>query len=153
MKSQFTTTAYFYALLIITFPLIQFLLYKFSNIEQVFQYLDGSWGLTVFYVFLGIINFFVLFWGLFVEINMRMAKISFTENGFEVKKFLGLGRTYVYAYSDFDGFVLRNFRTRGRHQEYCYLVSNQTPLVVFSSTYFKNYMDIRAKFAENMKQL
>lgn len=153
MESKFTKGAYFYAIMILCFPIFEFLLYKMSNLDQVIEQLKGHWGVIAFFIFLIIINLFVIFWGFFVEINMRMSKIVFLEKGIEVKKFLGLGRKYFYEYQYFEGFVVRKFRMRGKAQEYCYLLSKQIPLVVFSSMYYVNYEQVKNKISEKIKEL
>lgn len=150
MKSKLSKGAYFYSLLIILFPLIMFILMnKFLQLMQDYSH----WGITAFVIFSIIITLFVVFWGFFVEMNLRMAIITFNENGVEIKQFLGLGKKKFFSYNDLDGFVTKGFKSRGRYQEYTYLIQKNVAVSVFSSMYYNNYNEIRKAAVKYLKRL
>lgn len=150
MTSKLSNTAYFYTLLIISFPVLtaviarKFLL-MFEN--------NWHWGLTVFLVFCGLVSLFIIIWGFFIEMNMRMAVLQISEGTIEVKQLLGFGTKRLLKTDELDGFAIRDFRQRGQYHEYCYLIKGKKAVAVFSSLYYKNYMEIRGELQKHLKQL
>lgn len=150
MKSKLSKTAYFYSILILIFPIVMFfLMLKFHNLMEGYEH----WGITVFFVFCGLISIFVVIWGIFVEMNLRMSRITVSEKQIEVQRFLGIGKTRVWNTEEIDGFITKGFKTRGGYQEYCYLIQNNIAIAVFSSMYYTNYNDIRSEIQKYIKQL
>jgi len=150
MKSVLSKTAYFYSLLIVVFPFVMvFLIKKFMEITANYSH----WGLTFFLVLCGLISVFVVIWGFFVEMNMRMATVAVSSENIEIKQLLGFGTKRVLKTSEFDGFITKGFKTRGGYQEYCYLIKNNKAIAVFSSMYYSNYNEVRAEIQKHMKLL
>src|SRR5690554_4485255 len=136
MKAKLSKAAYFYSLLILIFPFVMFfLMYKFRMITAGYEH----WGITAFLVFCSLITAFVVIWGVFVEMTLRMSIITVTEKNIEVVRFLGLGKRRIWSTEQIDGFITKGFRSRGRYQEYCYLIQNNIAIAVFSSVYYSNY--------------
>lgn len=150
MKAHLSKAAYFYSLLILIFPFVMyFLTQKFKTITTGYEH----WGLTAFLIFCGILTAFVVIWGVFVEMTLRMSIITITEKNIEVVRFLGLGRKRVWNTEQFDGFITKGFKSRGRYQEYCYLIQNNIAVAVFSSTYYANYTEMRSEIQKHIKHL
>lgn len=150
MKSKLSNTAYFYSLLIISFPVLTAVLVK--KFLEMFQD-NWHWGLTVFLAFCGLVSLFIIIWGFFIEMNLRMAVLTITKDTVEIKQLLGFGTKRTIKISELDGFVVRDFRQRGQHQEYCYFIKDKKAVAFFSSLYYKNYMDIRKEVQEHLKYL
>lgn len=150
MKSTFSKTAYFYSILIIIFPFVMVFLIK-KLMELTVNY--SHWGLTLFLIVCGLMTVFVIIWGFFVEMNMRMAKIKITEEQIEIKQLLGAGTQRTLKTSEIDGFITKGFKTRGGYQEYCYLIKNNKAIAVFSSMYYSNYNEVRDEIQKYIKLL
>lgn len=150
MKSKLSNTAYFYSLLIISFPVLTaFIGNKFLGMFKD----TWHWGLTVFLVLCGLVSLFVIIWGFFIEMNLRMAIVTVSEEEIEIKQLLGFGTKKTFKTNEIDGFAVRDFRQRGQYQEYCYLIKDKQAVAVFSSLYYKNYMEFRAEIQKNIKHL
>lgn len=150
MKAKLSKAAYFYSFLILVFPFVMFfLMHKFRMITAGYEH----WGLTVFLVFCGLITVFVVVWGIFVEMTLRMSVITVTEKNIEAVRFLGLGKRRIWSTEQIDGFITKGFRSRGRYQEYCYLIQKNIAIAVFSSTYYANYTEMRSEIQKRIKHL
>src|SRR5690554_530631 len=150
MKSKLSKTAYFYSILILVFPIVMFfLMRKFRNLMEGYEH----WGITAFLVFCGLISAFVVIWGVFVEMNLRMSLITVSEKQIKVQRFLGIGKTRVWEMDQIHGFLTKGFKSRGGYQEYCYLIQNNIAIAVFSSMYYTNYNEIRSEIQKYIKQL
>ena len=150
MKSKLSNTAYLYSLLIISFPVLTAVIVR--KFLAMFQD-HWHWGLTVFLVFCGLLSLFILAWGFFVEMNLRMATINISGETIEIKQLLGYGTKRTFKTTDIDGFAIRDFKQRGQYQEYCYLIKDKKAVGVFSSLYYKNYMEVRDEIQKHVKQL
>ena len=111
------------------------------------------WGITAFIIVASLVTVFVVIWGFFVEMNMRMATLTITDDKIIIKQLLGLGTKRELAIEDIDGFVTKGFQTRGHYQEYCYLIRSEKAIAVFSSMYYANYNDIRAEIQKRLEYL
>jgi len=150
MKSKLSKTAYFYSILILIFPVVMFfLMNKFRTMMEGYEH----WGITLFLIFCGLISVFVVIWGAFVEMNLRMSVITVSEKQIEVGRFLGIGKKLVWNTEEIDGFITKGFKTRGGYQEYCYLIQNNIAVAVFSSMYYANYTEVRTEIQKYVKQL
>ena len=150
IQSKLSNTAYFYSLLILSFPILTaFIGNKFLRMFQD----SWHWGLTVFLVLCGLVSLFVIIWGFFIEMNLRMAIVTISEEDIEIKQLLGFGTKKNFKTKDIDGFALRECRQRGQYQEYCYLIKDKKAVAVFSSLYYKNYMEFREVIHNNIKHL
>lgn len=150
VQSKLSNTAYIYSILILSFPVLTaFIVNKFLTMFQD----NWHWGLTVFLVFCGLVSLFIIIWGFFVEMNVRMATIKINASTIEIKQLLGFGTKRTYKTNEIDGFVIRDFKQRGQYQEYCYLIKDQKAVAVLSSLYYKNYMDVRNELQQHLKQL
>lgn len=149
-QSKLSNTAYLYSLLILSFPVATvFVGNKFLSMFKD----NWHWGLTVFLVLCGLVSLFVIIWGFFVEMNLRMAVIKIANDTIEVKQLLGFGTKRVFKINEIDGFVIRDFKQRAQHQEYCYLIKDNKAIAVFSSLYYKNYMQVRTEIQQHLKML
>ena len=150
MKSKLSNTSYLYSILIISFPVLTaFIGNKFLRMFQD----SWHWGLTVFLVLCGLVSLFVIIWGFFIEMNLRMAIVTINEEDIEIKQLLGFGTKKTFKTKEIDGFAVRDFRQRGQYQEYCYLIKDKKAVAVFSSLYYKNYMEFRAEIQKHIKHL
>lgn len=150
VQSKLSNTAYFYSLLILSFPVLTaFIVNKFLRMFQD----NWHWGLTVFLVVCGLVSLFVIIWGFFIEMNLRMATVKITNDTIEVKQLLGFGTKKTFKVDAIDGFVIREFRQRAQHHEYCYLIQDKKAIAVFSSLYYKNYMEVRDELQQHLKLL
>lgn len=150
VQSKLSNTAYFYSVLILSFPILTaFIVNKFLRMFQD----NWHWGLTVFLVLCCLVSLFIIIWGLFVEMNLRMAKVKITNDTIEVKQLLGFGTKRIFKATDIDGFAVRDFRQRAQYHEYCYLIKDKQAVAVFSSLYYKNYMEIRAEIEKHITLL
>ncbi|WKW46112.1 ABC transporter permease [Myroides sp. JBRI-B21084] len=150
IQSKLSNTAYLYSILILSFPVATaFIVNKFLGMFQD----NWHWGLTVFLLLCGLVSIFVIIWGFFVEMNLRMAVIKITKDTIEVKQLLGFGTKRVFNTNDIDGFVIRDFKQRAQYHEYCYLIKDNKAIAVFSSLYYKNYMQVRNEMQQHLKLL
>lgn len=150
MKSILSKTAYFYSILIIVFPFVMvFLMKKLMKITEEYSH----WGLTLFLVLCGLMTVFVVIWGFFVEMNMRMATVKISADQIEIKQLLGIGTQRTLKTNEIDGFITKGFKTRGGYQEYCYLIKNNKAIAVFSSMYYSNYNEVRDEIQKYIKLL
>lgn len=149
LKSTLHYLAYFYTFLILSFPAI--CLYFIS---KVMDFIQGNWslGVIVFVVFMAIIALIVFIWGFFVEMNLRMAQVRLTDERVIIQQLLGFGTKRTYEYAAIDGFVVKKFQTRGKEQEYLYLIQDHKAIGVFSSLYFKNYLEIKNTLKCHLKE-
>jgi len=150
MKSKLSNTAYFYSLLIISFPVLTAVIIR--KFLEMFEN-NWHWGLTVFLVFCGLVSLFIIIWGFFIEMNIRMAVLTVSDKTVEIKQLLGFGTKRQFRLDEIDGFAIRDFRQRGQYQEYCYLIKGKKAIAVFSSLYYSNYMEIRNELQKHLKQL
>lgn len=150
VQSKLSNTAYFYSVLILSFPILTaFIVNKFLRMFQD----NWHWGLTVFLVLCCLVSLFIIIWGLFVEMNLRMAKVKITNDTIEVKQLLGFGTKHIFKATDIDGFAVRDFRQRAQYHEYCYLIKDKQAVAVFSSLYYKNYTEVRAELQQRLTLL
>jgi len=150
VQSKLSNTAYFYSLLILSFPVLTVVLVR--KFLVMFQN-NWHWGLTVFLAFCGLVSLFIIIWGFFIEMNMRMGTLSVDGNTITIKQLLGFGTKRTFKTDEIDGFVIRDFKQRGQYQEYCYLIKDKKAVLMFSSLYYKNYMEVRAEIQKHVKQL
>ena len=149
-QSRLSNTAYLYSLLIISFPVLTAVIVrKFLTMFQE----NWHWGLTLFLVFCGLVSLFIIIWGFFVEMNLRMASLKITDETIEIKQLLGFGTKHIFKIDEIEGFAVRDFKQRGQHQEYCYLIKDKKAVGVFSSLYYKNYMEVRNEIHNRLKLL
>jgi len=80
-----------------------------------------------------------------------MAKLRVDENSIEMTQMLGFGTRRNLLYEHIDGYVIKDFRSRGQMQEYFYLIKNQKAIGVFSSLYLKNYQEIKDTIIPHLK--
>ncbi|WCM40964.1 hypothetical protein MG290_08305 [Flavobacterium sp. CBA20B-1] len=147
VQSKLSNTAYFYSLLILSFPVLTaFIVNKFLRTFQD----TWHWGLTVFLVLCGLISLFVIIWGFFIEMNLRMATVKINNDTIEVKQLLGFGTKKTFKMDAIDGFAIRDFKQRAQHHEYCYLIQDKKAIAVFSSLYYKNYMEVRNELQQHL---
>lgn len=150
MKSKLSNTAYFYSILILSFPVLTaFIVNKFLRMFQD----SWHWGLTVFLILCGLVSLFIIIWGFFIEMNLRMSVVTINDNEIEVKQLLGFGTKHTFKTTEIDGFAVRDFMQRGRYQEYCYLIKDKKAVAIFSSLYYKNYMQFREEIQNKFKLL
>ena len=150
VQSKLSNTAYFYSILILSFPILTVVLVrKFLGMFQD----NWHWGLTVFLIFCGLVSLFIIIWGFFIEMNMRMGIVSVNSENVIMKQLLGFGTKHSFKTQEIDGFVIRDFKQRGQYHEYCYLIKDKKAVLMFSSLYYKNYMEVRAEIQEHIKQL
>lgn len=150
MQSKLSNTAYLYSILILSFPVLTaFIVRKFLGMFQN----NWHWGLTVFLVLCGLVSLFIIIWGFFVEMNLRMAIVKIENNTIVIKQLLGFGTKKVLNINEIDGFVIRDFKQRGQYHEYCYLIQDKKAVGVFSSLYYKNYMEIRDEIKNRLPLL
>gem|GEM_PF-1004540 len=150
MQSKLSRSAYYYSILILIFPFAMiFLINKFYQMMGDYQH----WGIQAFVIFAVLITIFVVIWGFFVEMNMRMAQLRITEHHIIIKQLLGYGSKRTLDIKDIDGFVTKGFKTRGQYQEFCYLIRNNKAIAVFSSVYYSNYNEIRSELQRRLKYL
>ena len=149
ITSKLHYIAYFYTFLIISFPAI--CLYFINKISQ-FVKGEWSWGVIVFVAFLGLVALAVFVWGFFVEMNLRMARVTVSDKTVQIKQLLGWGTQREWPFEAIDGFVLKKFRTRTQEQEYLYLIQDKKAIGVFSSLYFKNYAEIKEVLSTRLKE-
>lgn len=150
VQSKLSNTAYFYSLLILSFPVLTaFIVNKFLRMFQD----NWHWGLTVFLVLCGLISLFIIIWGFFIEMNLRMATVKITNDTIEIKQLLGFGTKKTFKIDAIEGFTVRDFRQRAQYHEYCYLIKDKQAVAVFSSLYFKNYMEVREEIQKKLTLL
>ena len=150
MQSKLSNTAYLYSILILSFPVLTAVIVR--KFLSMFQN-SWHWGLTVFLVLCCLVSLFIIIWGFFVEMNLRMAIVKVTNETIEIKQLLGYGTKKVFKTQEIDGFVIRDFKQRGQYHEYCYLIKDQKAVGVFSSLYYKNYMEVRNEIQKHIKHL
>lgn len=150
MQSKLSNTAYLYSILILSFPVLTAVIVR--KFLSMFQN-SWHWGLTVFLVLCCLVSLFIIIWGFFVEMNLRMAIVKVTNETIEIKQLLGYGTKKVFKIKEIDGFVIRDFKQRGQYHEYCYLIKDQKAVGVFSSLYYKNYMEVRNEIQKHIKHL
>lgn len=150
IQSKLSRSAYFYSILILIFPFVMiYLINKFLGMTGNFEH----WGITAFVIFAGLATLFVVIWGFFVEMNMRMAILTITNDKVMIKQLLGLGTKRELNITDLDGFITKGFKTRGHYQEYCYLIRSNKAIAVFSSMYYANYNEMRAEIQKHLEHL
>jgi len=150
VQSKLSNTAYLYSLLILSFPILTAVIVrKFLTMFQD----NWHWGLTVFLIFCGLVSLFIIIWGFFIEMNLRMSTLKISDETIEIKQLLGFGTKHIFKINDIDGFAVRDFKQRGQYQEYCYLIKDKKAVGVFSSLYYKNYMEIRNEIQNRLKLL
>lgn len=150
VQSKLSNTAYFYSILILSFPVLTaFIVNKFLRMFQD----NWHWGLTVFLVFCCLVSLFIIIWGFFVEMNLRMATVKIENDTIEVKQLLGFGTKHIFKISEIDGFAVRDFRQRAQYHEYCYLIKDKKAVAIFSSLYYKNYMQVREEIQKTLTLL
>ena len=150
IQSKLSRSAYFYSILILIFPFVMiFLINKFITMTGNFEH----WGITAFIIVASLVSVFVVIWGFFVEMNMRMATLTITDDKIVIKQLLGLGTKRELAIEHIDGFVTKGFKTRGHYQEYCYLIRSEKAIAVFSSMYYANYNEMRAEIQKRLEYL
>lgn len=150
VQSKLSNTAYLYSLLILSFPILTTVIVrKFLTMFQD----NWHWGLTVFLIFCGLVSLFIIIWGFFIEMNLRMSTLKISDETIEIKQLLGFGTKHIFKINDIDGFAVRDFKQRGQYQEYCYLIKDKKAVGVFSSLYYKNYMEVRNEIQNRLKLL
>lgn len=82
-----------------------------------------------------------------------MATLKISDETIEIKQLLGFGTKHIFKINDIDGFAVRDFKQRGQYQEYCYLIKDKKAVGVFSSLYYKNYMEVRNEIQNRLKLL
>lgn len=150
VQSKLNNTAYLYSLLILSFPILTAVIVRKSL--TMFQD-NWHWGLTVFLIFCGLVSLFIIIWGFFIEMNLRMSTLKISDETIEIKQLLGFGTKHIFKINDIDGFAVRDFKQRGQYQEYCYLIKDKKAVGVFSSLYYKNYMEVRNEIQNRLKLL
>ena len=134
MQSKLSNTAYFYSILILSFPVLTaFIVRKL--------------------VLCCLVSLFVIIWGFFIEMNLRMATIKINKDTIEVKQLLGFGTKKTFKIDSIEGFTIREFRQRAQYHEYCYLIQDKKAVAVFSSLYYKNYMEVRNELQQRLTLL
>lgn len=118
------------------------------------EFSQGNWslGVVLFVGFMAVIALIVFIWGFFVEMNLRMPKITITSTGIHMKQLLGFGTQRSYLFTDIDGFVIKKFNSRGKENEYLYLIKERKAIGIFSSLYLKNYHDIKEAIQPHLRQ-
>ena len=150
VQSKLSNTAYFYSILILSFPVLTaFIVNKFLRMFQD----NWHWGLTVFLVLCGLVSLFVIIWGFYIEMNLRMATVKITNDTIEVKQLLGFGTKKTFKINEIEGFAIRDFRQRAQYHEHCYLIQDKKAIAVFSSLYYKNYMEVRDELNKRLTLL
>lgn len=140
VTSKFSNTAYFYSILVVSFPLISaYFVRKIISLTNG----DFNWQIIVFLIFSGILILAVVIWGVLIEMNLRMSKFVLDDNKVVIKQLLGIGTVRKHDWNDLQGFVIRDFKVRGQHQEHLYFIKNNKSVGVMSSLYMTNYMEIR----------
>ena len=66
---------------------------------------------------------------------------------------LGIGTKREFNWKDLQGFVIRDFKVRGQHQEHLYLIKNDKSVAVMSSLYMTNYMEVRNHISDKLTLL
>ncbi|WP_177761910.1 hypothetical protein [Flavobacterium sp. I3-2] len=150
VTSKFSNTAYFYSILVISFPVISAYL-----VRKVLSFTNGdyNWQIILFLIFAVLLILAVVIWGFFVEMNIRMAKFVLNEEKIVMKQLLGIGTQRQHNWKDLQGFVIRDFKVRGQHQEHLYLIKNNKSVAVMSSLYMKNYMEVRTEIMKHLQLL
>lgn len=150
VTSKFSNTAYFYSILVISFPVISAYL-----VRKVLSFTNGdyNWQIILFLIFTVLLILAVVIWGFFVEMNIRMAKFVLNEEKIVMKQLLGIGTQRQHNWKDLQGFVIRDFKVRGQHQEHLYLIKNNKSVAVMSSLYMKNYMEVRTEIMKHLQLL
>lgn len=150
VQSKLSNTAYFYSLLILSFPVLTaFIVNKFLRMFQD----NWHWGLTLFLVLCCLVSLFIIIWGFFIEMNLRMATVKITNDTIEVKQLLGFGTKKTFKIDEIEGFAVRDFRQRAQYHEYCYLIQDKKAVAIFSSLYYKNYTEVRAELQQRLTLL
>lgn len=149
IQSKLSGLAYFYAFLIVSFPIICVYL-----INTILNFLKGNWTFSYLAVVsvLGLLALAVFIWGFFVEMNLRMSKVVLYSEYIEIKQLLGFGTKRKLLFKNIDGFVVKKFKTRTQEQEYLYLIKNKRAIGVFSSLYYKNYYEIKSLLKNDLKE-
>ena len=148
ITSKFSPSVYFFSFLLLSFPFIaSYFIIKINNLLKG----ELTWGVIIFFVIFGIIGLLVTIWGLFVEMNLRMAKLRIDAVSIEIIQMLGFGTKRKLNFSYIDGYIIKSFKSRGQTQEYFYLIKNQKAIGVFSSLYLKNYSEIKDVVASHLK--
>nr|WP_297308057.1 hypothetical protein [uncultured Flavobacterium sp.] len=150
VTSKFSNTAYFYSVLVVSFPVISAYL-----VRKVISFTNGdyNWQVKVFLIFSGLIILAVVIWGILIEMNIRMSKFILFDEKIEIKQMLGIGTKREFNWKDLQGFVIRDFKVRGQHQEHLYLIKNDKSVAVMSSLYMTNYMEVRNHISDKLTLL
>lgn len=150
IQSKFSNTAYFYSVLVISFPVI-----VAYFVKKIISFVPGDfgWKMISFLVLAGILVLAVLIWGFFIEMNLRMSKFSLDDKKIVIKQLLGFGTKKQEDWEKLQGFVIKTFMTKGQTQEHLYLIKDNKSVAVMSSLYMKNYMEVRGKIAEHLEHL
>lgn len=150
VTSKFSNTAYFYSVLVVSFPVISAYL-----VRKVISFTNGdyNWQVIVFLIFSGLIILAVVIWGILIEMNIRMSKFILSDEKIEIKQMLGIGTKREFNWKDLQGFVIRDFKVRGQHQEHLYLIKNDKSVAVMSSLYMTNYMEVRNHISDKLTLL
>lgn len=150
ITSKFSNTAYFYSILVVSFPII-----SAYFVRKILGFTNGdyNWQIILFLVFAAILILAVVIWGFFVEMNVRMAKFILDDEKIVIKQLLGIGTQRQHNWKDLQGFVIRSFVTRGQHQEHLYLIKENKSVAVMSSLYMKNYMEVRNQITQHLELL
>lgn len=150
VTSKFSNTAYFYSVLVVSFPII-----SAYFVRKVLAFTNGdfNWQIILFLAFAAVLILAVVIWGFFVEMNIRMAKFFLDNEKIVIKQLLGIGTKREHNWNDLQGFVIRSFVTRGQHQEHLYLIKDNKSVAVMSSLYMTNYMDVRTEIMKHLELL
>lgn len=150
ITSKFSNTAYFYSLLVVSFPVI-----SAYFVRKVLGFVNGdyNWQIILFLIIAAILILAVVIWGFFVEMNIRMAKFILNDEKIVIKQLLGIGTKRQHNWNDLQGIVIRDFKVRGQHQEHLYLIKNDKSVAVMSSLYMKNYMEVRTEIMNHLELL
>jgi len=146
MKSKFRFWAYFVTFITVFFSIILFL--ALSN--KVF---DPTMPL-IFFLFFNLFFVYMLIWLIFGELRSKIISIDIEYSSFNIKRYLGLGKSKTYYFDQLDGYKTSILSSRSGSYEYLYLMSGQRKIAKLSDYYHKNYHEMkRVIFSHHIKNL
>jgi hypothetical protein len=146
MKSKFRFWAYFLALLSLGFSVIL--------IMTLSRNLFNSTVPIGFYLLFSLFFLYVWLWMIFGELRSKIVFFEINHDSFNVKRYLGLGKSQNYYFDEMDGWKLSILSSHSGSYEYLYIILKNKKIVKLSEFYHKNYQELKGNIiSKNIKNL
>jgi hypothetical protein len=136
MKSKFKFGSYLTAGLAVYFTLL-----LIAALSSYFFVLDIP---IIACLIFTVILIFPWLWIVFGELRTKVIRVEFGYDHVTVKRYLGLGPSKTYYFTDIEGYQTAILPSRGVSYEFLYLMSGGKKAVKISQFYHKNYDDLKA---------